>query len=169
MDEHRSRQREKWLIPARVENSEGRIQYLLNAEEKILQSISARTPVPGILNEICCALDCQMGNMVSLISLPKDETASVAEIARNAELFGLYIFFSAGIFARSGEKLGSLEMYCCVPRNPSRGEIQLVERAACLAAIAIESDVKESHQADRGISEKGPARANVLRWPVSLN
>jgi hypothetical protein len=99
-----------------------------------------------------------MGNMVSLISLPEDETASVAKIARNAELFGLYIFFSAGIFARSGEELGSLEMYCCVPRNPSRGEIQLIERAACLAAIAIERDVKE-----------GPARANVLRWPVSLN
>jgi hypothetical protein len=41
MDEHRSGQREKWLIPTRVENSEGRIQYLLNAEEKILQSIYA--------------------------------------------------------------------------------------------------------------------------------
>jgi hypothetical protein len=169
MDENRSRQREKWLIPAPVERSEGRIQYLLNAEEKILQSISGRVPLPEILNEICTAIDCQIGNMVSLISLPEDETASVAEIARSADLFGLHIFFSAGIFAESGEELGSLEMYCCTPLNPSRGEIQLVERAACLAAIAIERDAQAVRQDNDGNSTKGPSRGKVLGWPVSLN
>jgi len=169
MDENRSRPRERWPIPAPVEHSEGRIQYVLNAEEKILQSISARAPVPAILNEICCALDRQLVNMVSLVSLPEDESASVAEIARSAALFGLYIFFSVGIFAESGKELGSLEMYCCTPRNPSRGEVRLIERAACLAAIAIERDVNPVRQINGGISVKGPARGNVLGWPVSMN
>jgi hypothetical protein len=169
MDKPRSRPREKQLIPMPHEDSEGRIQYLLNAEERILQSISASAPVPGMLNEICCALDLQIGNIVSLISLPGDESASVEDIERSAALFGLYIFSSTALFAESGEELGSLEMYCCVPRNPSRREVQLIERAACLAVIAIERDGKGSHQADRGISDKGPAIANMLRWPVSMN
>jgi hypothetical protein len=169
MDESRSYPREKRLIAAQAGHSEGRIQYVLNAEEKILQSISARTPVPGILNEICCALDRQLGNMVSLISLPEDETASVAEIARNAELFGLHIFFSAGIFTGSGEELGSLELYCCFPRNPSRGDIQLIERAACLAAIAIERDAEAVRSDNGGIPIKGPSRGKVLGWPGSMN
>lgn len=169
MDEDRSRPRERRLIPVPCHDSEGRIQYLLNAEERILQSISARTPVSAILNEICTALDCQMGNMVSLISLRKDETTSVAEIARNAELFGLYIFLSVGIFAESGEELGSLEMYCCNPRNPSRGEIQLIERAACLAAIAIERD-PETVRRDKGDTPiKRPSSENELALPVSIN
>lgn len=169
MDEHRSRPGERRLIPVPPHHSEGRIQYLLNAEEKILQSISARAPVPTILNEICTALDCQMGNMVSLISLPEDETASVSEIARNAELFGLHIFLSVGIFAESGKELGSLEMYCCTPRNPSRGEIQLIQRAACLAAIAIERDAEAVRHGSGSIPIKGPSRGNVLGWPVSMN
>ncbi|MGB2672147.1 MAG: hypothetical protein WBH24_05110 [Candidatus Acidiferrum sp.] len=169
MDESRSRPRERRLIPEQAEHSESRIQYVLNAEAKILQAISARAPVPAILNEVCCALDCQMGNMVSLISLPEDETTSVAEIARSAALFGLYIFFSAGIFAESGEELGSLEMYCCNRRNPSRHEIHLIERAACLAAIAIERDEKTAPQADGGIPMRCPSRRNVPGWPASMN
>ncbi|MGC2528289.1 MAG: hypothetical protein WA639_11110 [Candidatus Acidiferrum sp.] len=169
MDENRSRPRERWLIPAAIVNSEGRIQYVLNAEQKILQSISARASVPAILNEICCALDRQIVNMVSLVSLPEDESASVGEVARSAALFGLYLFFSVGIFAESGKELGSLEMYCCTPRNPSRGEVQLIERAACLAAIAIERDANTVHKVNGAIPAKGPARGNVLGWPVSMN
>lgn len=169
MDDNRSHARGRWLLPASLRHSEGRIQYLLNAERKIVQSISARRPLPEILNEICTALDCQIGNMVSLVSLPEDEATSVAEIARNAELFGLYIFFSVGIFAESGKELGSLEMYSCTPRNPSRGEVQLIERAACLGAIAIERDVKAVHRANGVIPVKGTARGNVLGWPVSMN
>lgn len=152
----------------RPRHSEGRIQYLLKAEEQILRSISARAPVPQILNGICCALDCQIGNMVSLISLPENDATSAAEIARNAALFGLYIFFSAGIVAESGEELGSLEMYCCVPRNPSLREFQLIERAACLAAIAIERDIEADHRANVGIQENPPVRGNGRKWPVSL-
>src|SRR5580658_5137162 len=127
MDEHRSRRRERRLIPMQPQHPEGRVHYLLEAEEQILRSIAVRAPVPQILNEICTALDCQIGNMVSLISLPQDDIASTAEVARNAALFGLHIFSSAGIFGDCGEELGSLEMYCCTARNPSSPELQLIE------------------------------------------
>jgi hypothetical protein len=169
MDEHGSRQRQQWLIPAQAQRSEGRVQYLLGTEERILRSIAVRAPVPQILNEICTALDCQIGNMVSLISLPQDDIANTAEVARNAVLFGLHIFSSAGIFCDCGEELGSLEMYCCTARNPSSPELQLIERAVCLAAIAIGCEMKAGHQGHRRLPEKGPARGSADRWPVSMN
>ena len=169
MDEHGSRQRQRWFLPAQAQRSEGRVQYLLGREERILRSIAVRAPVPQILNEICTALDCQIGNMVSLISLPQDDIASTAEIARNAALFGLHIFSSAGIFGECDEELGSLEMYCCTERNPSSPELQLIERAVCLAAIAMGCEMKAGHEGNRRLPEKGPARGSADRWPVSMN
>jgi hypothetical protein len=160
MDEQRPRQEENRLMPVKAQHSEGRVQYLLEAEEQILRSISVRAPVPEILNEICTALDCQIGNMVSLISLPEDDVACTAEIARNAELFGLHIFFSAGIFGGCGEELGSLEMYCCTARNPSSHELQWIGRAVCLAAIALETDKQAGYCRNPRMWEK---------WPVSMN
>ena len=116
MDEQRFRQGVRRLIPWQLQHSEGKVQYLLEAEEQILRSIAVRAPVPRILNEICTALDCRIGNMVSLISLREDEVGDTVEIARNAALFGLYIFFSGPIFGASGGEIGSLEMYCCTAR-----------------------------------------------------
>ncbi len=169
MDEQRFRQRVRRLIPRQPQHFEGKVQYLLEAEEQILRSIAARAPVPRILNEICTALDCQIGNMVSLISLPEDDIADTTEIARNAALFGLYIFFSGGIFGASGGEIGSLEMYCCTARDPSYHELQWIERAACLAAIAIECDSKAVPAVNPRSAQNAHARGSVLRWPVSLN
>src|SRR5580658_5028299 len=123
MDENRVRQRERRLISVQPKYSEGQIQYVLGAEEQILRSIAARAPTPRILNEICTALDCQIGNIVSLISLPEDDVANATEVAQNAALFGLHVFYSAGIFGNCGEELGSLEIYCCTLRNPSHHEL----------------------------------------------
>lgn len=169
MDEQSFRQRERWLISVQSQPAEGRVQYLLEAEEQILRSIAVRAPVPQILNEICTALDRQIGNMVSLISAPEDDVASTAEIARNADLFGLHIFFSGGIFGEGGGEIGSLEMYSCTARDPFVHELQLVARAICLAAIAMGCDTKAGHQANHPRLEKGPARGNVGSWPVSVN
>jgi hypothetical protein len=169
MNEQRSRQRESRLIPVQLQHGEGRVQYLLEAEEQILRSIAFRAPVSEILNEICVALNCQIGNMVSLISLPEDDVASTAEIARNAPLFGLHIFFSAGIFGECGEELGSLEMYSCDARNPSSHELQCIERAVCLATIAMETETKAGRQANPRVSAKGPMPGSAFRWPVSIN
>ena len=115
---------------------EDRLHYLLADEEQILNSITARAPLPRILNAICCSLDCQIGNMVSLISLGADKS-TLEDISRNAKLFGLHIYFSAEIETGNGDDVGFLEMYCCVPRRPSPDEKQLIERALTLAAIAI--------------------------------
>jgi hypothetical protein len=168
MDEHRSHRRERRLISMQPRHSEGGVHFLLEAEDQILRSIAVRAPLPKILNEICTALDCQIGNMVSLISLPEDDVAS-GEIARNAALFGLHIFFSGGIFGQCGDELGSLDMYSCVVRDPSPYELQLTGRAACLAAIAMECGTNVGYRATHRTPERGPLSGNALRWPVSLN
>jgi hypothetical protein len=169
MDKQRFGQRVRRLFPWQPRPSEGKVQYLLEAEEQILRSIAVRAPVPRILNEICTALDCQIGNMVSLISLPEDDVVDTGEIARNAALFGLYIFFSGGIFGANGGEIGSLEMYCCTARDPFFHELQWIERAGCLAAIAIECDSKAGPSLNPRSPRNAHARGSVLGWPVSLN
>jgi hypothetical protein len=137
MDESKFRSLAKWQISVPPCYSADSIQYLLKGEEQIFQSISARAPISKILDDICNALDCQIGNTVSLISVPGNNVMSAAEVSSSAALFGLHIFLSVAIGAESVEELGSLDMYCCVSRNPSPRELQLIERAVCLAAVAI--------------------------------
>lgn len=169
MDEHNSRFRERRSTPSPLHHSEGRVHYLLEAEEQILRLIGARAPLPQILNEICTALDCQIGNMVSLFSLAGEDVANIPEIARNAALFGLHIFFSGVLFGEGNEEIGSLEMYCCATREPFFHELRWIERAACLAAIAIECDFKSRQPADRHLSDSVSVRGNAPGWPISLN
>jgi hypothetical protein len=116
---------------------DGQTQYFLRAEEQLLQSISCRAALPKVLNEICCALDCQIGNVVSLFTLPGDDPSELAAVAMNAAHFGLYTFCSERVASENDELLGFLEMYCSVPRNLTAEEVHLIERATCLAAIAI--------------------------------
>jgi hypothetical protein len=113
------------------------IQYLLRAEEQLLQAIAGRVPLPELLQRICAALDSEIGNVISLVALPDDDAAGLGGIARSANLFRLYKFCSARVEDGDGETLGSLEMYCSVARRPFLGEVQLIERATCLAAVAI--------------------------------
>jgi hypothetical protein len=150
-------------------NCDEKIQYLLGAEEQLLRSISARAPLSRILNEICCALDCQIGNIVSLISLPWDTASDLAPIAINAAAFGLYNFWSEGIIADNDERVASLEMYCCDSRSPSADEYLLIERAKCLAAIAIKLDREAGLRGNGGARRNRPVRGSVLEWPVSMN
>ncbi len=150
-------------------HSDDKIQYSLSAEEQLLQSISTRAPLPQVLNEICCALDCQIGNVVSLISVPGDDASELGAIAMSAALFGLYTFCSEGIVAENDELLGSLEMYCSVSRSPSASEYQLIERAKSLAAIAIKLDSEADHQAKCDTRGNRPVQGRVLEWPVSMN
>src|ERR1700738_2934468 len=126
-------------------NSGRDILYLLRAEEQLLQVISARAPLPDVLRLICDALDSDIGNMMSLIALPNDDAAGLEAIAKSASLFGLHKFCSAGVVGGDDGLLGSLEMYCSVPRRPFLNELQLIERATCLAAVAI----KRHHEAGK--------------------
>jgi|SRR5579864_632187 len=148
---------------------DGKTQYLLSAEERLLQSISSHVPLPRVLNEICTALDCQIGNVVSLITLPGDDPNELVEIAMNAALFGLHTLCSEGVVSENDEVLGFLEMYCSVRRDPTAEEIQLIERAKCLAAIAIERHNKASDQDNGGGPRNLGARKRVVEWPASRN
>jgi hypothetical protein len=146
-----------------------KIQYLLGAEEQLLQSISARAPLPKVLNEICSALDCQIGNVVSLISLPDDDAGELGSIATNAELFGLYNFCSELVVDEHDQRIASLEMYGCVPRSPSATDLRLIERAKCLAALAIKLDHEAGPQAHCAKRVHRPVRGLLLEWPPSMN
>jgi hypothetical protein len=154
---------------SRHRHSENKGQYVLSAEEQLFQSISARAPLPEILNSICGALDRDIDNVVSLISLGDDSATDVAAMAENAKHFGLYPFCSAGIFAENDELLGSLEMYSCVPGSPSIAELHLIERATCLAAIAIERCNEVGEHENRRIQAYRPVPGHVLEWPSSMN
>ena len=169
MDESESRSLAKWNISVSSRYSVDRVQYLLKTEEQILQSISARAPISKILNDICDALDCQIGNTVSLISVPGNNVMSTAEVSRSAALFGLHIFVSVVIEAESVEELGSLEMYCCVLRNPSPGELQLIERAVCLAAVAIKRFLETADGSNCRMHGVPSARGYLPEPPTSVN
>ncbi len=144
-------------------------QYLLSAEEQLLNSISARAPLPEVLNGICSALDCQIGGVVSLISFPADDASDVVTVAVHAALFGLFVFCAERVVAENDELLGTLEMYSSVTRIPSANELQLVERAKCLAAIAIKLDKEAGHQGIWGSRPTRPVRGETIEWPLSLN
>ncbi len=121
MDEYHSRSRNRSQVLRLLLSSDDKIEYLLRAEEQFLQSISALIigPFLEVLDRICSAIDSQIGNMVSLISLPDDDVTDHPAIAGIAALFGLHAFCFAGVVAENDELLGSLEMYCCFPRRPS--------------------------------------------------
>ena len=169
MDESESRSPAKWNISVPSRYSVDRIQYLLKAEEQILRSISARAPISKILNDICDGLDCQIGNTVSLISVPGNKVMSAAEVSSSAALFGLHIFVSVVIGAERVEEFGSLEMYCCVLRNPSPGELQLIERAVCLAAVAIKRFLETGDGSNCRMHGVPSARGYLPEPPTSVN
>lgn len=161
MDEYRSR-RSDWSQGYQPPPDSGQeVQFAPSFEKQILQSITAHAPLPEILNQICSALDCQIGNVVSLISLTGVDASKRAGIAMNAARFGLHISTTESVVGENNELLGFLVTYSCIPRNPSAGEFQWIERAKCLAAIAIKRDIEAGHHAHGGVQENSPRRGNA--------
>jgi hypothetical protein len=138
-----------------------RSQYLLRGEEQLLQSISTHASLPKVLNEICSALDLQIGNVVSLIPLPGDDPSELATIAGNAALFGLYTFCSEGIVDENEVPVAFLEMYCSVGRSPNAGERQVIERAKGLVAIAIQRHHDAAAEGNRTVRADMAARGRL--------
>jgi hypothetical protein len=124
----------------------GEIQYLLQAEKRLFDAISGRTPLAEVLHQICDALNSEIGNMISLVALPHDDATGLAEIGKTAQLFGLHKFCSADVVGGKDEILGSLEMYCTDPRRPFLRDVVLIERATCLAAVAIQRHKEAGNQ-----------------------
>ena len=111
----------------------------LTGEGQLLDLISTGAPLSLVLDKISTAFDLVVGNVVSVILLPGDEEHCTHLIAQSAALFGLSIFCCAAVFSPRGELLGTFEVYSCILRIPTPGESRLLERAAQLAALAIES------------------------------
>jgi hypothetical protein len=109
----------------------------LLGEKSILDLISAGAPLAEILNNLCTAIDLQLGNIVSVMLLPDDKERNFKTIAHGALQFGLHLYWSADIALGDEDALGSFEMYCCVSRTPTTSELELIQRAIHLAAIAI--------------------------------
>jgi len=149
--------------------AEERVRYTSSLEERVLQSISARVPLPKVLNEICSVLECQIGNVVSLITLPGDDAEDLAAIARNAALFGLHTFCSEGVFGENNELLGFLEMYCSVARTPNASEVRMIDRGRCLAAIAIKRHNEVAIQGNSAPRDVAPVPGNLPEGPLSMN
>jgi hypothetical protein len=139
-----------WGVPSPHLDSGDEVQYLLRAEHQLLQSISGRAPIADVLHKICQALDSQLGNMFSVISLPTHDPATVNAIAKSATRFRLYKFVSATVVGDNDQSLASLEMYCTLDRRPHLSEVQLIERATCLAAVAIQ---RHNQSTDTLVSE----------------
>ncbi len=169
MEKHRIRWIDRRKESQPQPNNGDEMQFLLSSEEQLLQSISARAPLPQVLNGICGALDCQIGNVVSFVSLPGDDGIELATVVMNAADYGLQTFCSGGIVTEAGERLGSLEMYCVGARSPSSSEYQLIERATCLAAIAIKCCDVALDSSKRHARGQRHVRGYVAEWPCSMN
>lgn len=141
----------------------------MRAEEEILNSICAGVPLAQLLNRICSALDCEIENVVSLVSVLEDNTLDFGAVAENAKRFGLHIFGSLGVVGENGELLGVLEMYSCEPGLPSARELKLIERAGCLAAIAIERENEKDRCANALDSEIELPREDTLKLRDVVN
>src|SRR5439155_24093240 len=89
--------RNRSRVPSRYPDPEAEVEYLLSAEEQLLHSISAGMPLPSILNKICDTLNSDIGNIISIASLPDDDATALAAIAKNARIFGLHKFCSAPV------------------------------------------------------------------------
>ena len=144
------------------------VRFLLRVEKQILQSIAAGMSLPELLDRICSALDCEIGNVVSLVSL-LDDVAELDATAKSAKHLGLHMFCSVGVIAENGELLGILEMYSCKPLGPSPQDFGLIERAACLAAMAIERGNGAREHGESATVEMRLMRTRVLNSSETLN
>jgi hypothetical protein len=122
-------------------------QTLLVGESHVLELISTGAPLTQVLDKLCIALDVQVGNVISLVLFPDDAEHFTHTIAQFAAQSGLSVFCCMAILSLNEELLGTLEMYCCFPRTPTSVEGTLIERAALLAALAIQ---RHDHERDSG-------------------
>ena len=82
-----------------------------------------------------------------MISRGDGDGNDLGAIGDGAKRFGLHAFCFAGIFSERDELIGSLQMFSSFRRSPSVEESRLIERATCLAAIAINLDICASRDA----------------------
>lgn len=110
----------------------------LAGESRILELISLGAPLPGTLDKLCAAMDYQIGDVVSLVSVSDREENDLYSITQSAMQFGLNVFSSTRILSRDRILLGTLQIYCCDQRRPTPHEDHLIERVTYLALVALQ-------------------------------
>jgi hypothetical protein len=116
---------------------------VLPGEGRLLELISTDLPLKDVLNDICAALDVQLGNVVSVILSTEDDEHVLHQLAEQAVEFGLYVFSCCAILSQSDHLLGTLETYSCLSRRPAVSQTRLIQRASQLATLAIQRHDRE--------------------------
>ena len=140
----------------------------LAGERHILELIALGVPLSGVLNTLCAAVDMQIGSIVSLVLLADQEETDLHTIVQSAGDFGLHIFCSAAILSENSDVLGTLEIFCCDRRSPSAKDLHIIDRAAHLAAVAIQNPWSEdpsgafSRKRNSNVSRRLPAGISFI-------
>jgi hypothetical protein len=166
-------------LPSRTKRPRGEFWMFLDcsdnrrnsfAEERhILELISLGAPLPGILNQLCTAIDVRIGNVVSLVLLADVEEKYLGSISQSAVQVGLNVFSSTPILSRDKTLLGKFEIYGCDPRRPTPQEAQLIERITHLAAIALQRHVDEDEDFARSSRRSKTGIGGASEGPRFIN
>lgn len=145
------------------------VQTLFAGEGQLLELIVEGAPLQEVMDKLCTALDVQVGNVVSLILFPEDQEHTLHTVAQRAAKFGLSPFSCTAILSPSEEFFGTLEIYCCFRRKPDLNESKLIERAAHLAALAIQSYNHDVEADSRSLDWNGTEGRTPHERPPSAN
>jgi len=145
------------------------MQTLFAGEGQLLELIVEGAPLQEVMDKLCTALDVQVGNVVSLILFPEDQEHTLHTVAQRAAKFGLSPFSCTAILSPSEEFFGTLEIYCCFRRKPDLSESKLIERAAHLAALAIQSYNHDVEADSRSLDWNGAEGRSPHERPPSTN
>jgi hypothetical protein len=156
-------------IASNHDYKEAQIDYLLIGEEQILQAISIGRRLSDVLTTLCRALNLQTGHVFSLTSFRRNQISEIGSSVSTESECDYYDFSAEGVRSENGKLLGILGLYRKSQRERSEAESQLIERAKCLAAIAIqllgaaEDKTDDSSNEDRPLTGQIPASAFPLR------
>lgn len=141
------------------------LQTLVDGEGHLLELISTGASLERILNRLCSSLDAQIGKVTSQISLPEGDEEAQPTAAPSASQFGFSVFYCTEIVSRGGYLLATFEVYCCIPRTPTSGEMALIGRAMQIAARAIQRDDPEEDFAGLpGNGNGGAKKFSKITW-----
>lgn len=168
MTEHAARMKRAlgalWPYPHGTVKRHGQFE----AEGQILELISLGAPLAGILNRLCIAIDVQIGDVISLVSLADAQENHLCSITQRAVEVGLDVFSSTGILSVDRTLLGTLEIYTCDLRRPTQDENELIERVGYLAGIALQRHADEQ-DFERVSRRSGSGVAGVHELPPFIN
>jgi hypothetical protein len=156
--------KELWLYRNCIDNNCGS----LAQERQIFEMIALGAPLPVILNKLCTMINLQVGNVISVVSLPDKRGSHFDPNPQTAIQIGLDVFSSTGIFSRSKTLLGILEIYTCDSRPPAPNENQLIERVARLAAIALQRQ-KDLERERSSRNSRMEIDADIIHKPPLIN